>query len=228
MSFVKALAAVAVGIAAAKGMEKHKQISGMAGVQDAMKFAGSSDLAEQMGKMADQVGVPGGSQVAKDMLHQMDQSTAAAGLAGLMSSFGGVAETGTHASAEMMESIFGQPPAAAAMETQAKLMIRTMIQAARADGEIDTQEQAATLDKLGDIGEAEQIFVRAELEKPVNLLGLIQDASKANRDQIYATSLSAIRPDNDAEKLASHIWLPGSVAAPRRAMPSTPAWGWPR
>ena len=53
MSFVRALAAVAVGFAAAKGVDRYRKMGGMAGLQDQLKNAGTSDLAGQLGKLAD-------------------------------------------------------------------------------------------------------------------------------------------------------------------------------
>ena len=205
MSFVKALAAVAMGFAAAKGMDKYKEMGGMAGLQDAMKGAGSSDMANQLGQLAEQFGVPGGADHVKKFLDQMGSAGAsateasAAGLGGLMSSMRGAAETGSRQTAEMMEAMFGNTPAADAMEQQARLMIRAMIQAAKADGEIDKNEQAAIIDRLGDISDEERDFVRAELQAPSDMAGLIRDAGMVGREQIYATSLSAIRLDHAAE-----------------------------
>lgn len=205
MSFVKALAAVAVGFAAAKGMDKYKQMGGMAGLQDMMQGAGGSNMADQLGRMADQFGIPGGSAQVKTLFGQMSQATAgateagAAGLGGLMASMRGAAEAGSKQSAAMMEAMFGNTPVGDAMEQQAKLMIRAMIQAAKADGEIDAEEQAAIVERLGDISEEEREFVKAELQAPVDLGSLVQDAGNVGREQIYSTSLAAIRIDNPAE-----------------------------
>ncbi|MCV3271275.1 tellurite resistance TerB family protein [Roseobacter sinensis] len=205
MSFVKALAAVAVGFAAAKGMDKYKKMGGMAGLQDAMQGAGNSNIADQLGRMADQFGIPGGSAQVKSLFGQMGQATAgateagAAGLGGLMASMRGAAEAGSQQSAAMMDAMFGNTPVGDAMEQQAKLMIRAMIQAAKADGEIDEEEQAAIVDRLGDISEEEREFVKAELQAPVDLPSLIQEAGTVGREQIYSTSLAAIRIDNPAE-----------------------------
>lgn len=205
MSFVKALAAVAVGFAAAKGMDKYKQMGGMAGLQNAMQGAGGSNMADQLGRMADQFGIPGGSAQVKNLFGQMGQATAgateagAAGLGGLMASLRGAAEAGSQQSASMMEAMFGNTPVGDAMEQQAKLMIRAMIQAAKADGEIDAEEQAAIVDRLGDISEEEREFVKAELQAPVDLAGLVQDAGSVGREQVYSTSLAAIRIDNPTE-----------------------------
>lgn len=205
MSFVKALAAVAMGFAAAKGMDKYKDMGGMAGMQDALKGAGTSDMANQLGQLADRFGIPGGSDQVKSLLDQLGKATAdaseagAAGLGGLMASMQGAAEAGSKHSADLMQAMFAGTPAADAMEEQAKLMIRAMIQAAKADGEIDQAEQSAILDRLGDISDEERAFVQAELRKPSDLHGLVQDAGAAGREQIYATSLAAIRVDNAAE-----------------------------
>ncbi len=205
MSFVKALAAVAVGFAAAKGMDKVKQMGGMAGLQDTLQGAGSSNLADQLGRMADQFGIPGGSAQVKTLFGQMGQATGgateagAAGLGGLMASLRGAAEAGSQQSASMMEAMFGNTPVGDAMEQQAKLMIRAMIQAAKADGDIDAEEQAAIVDRLGDISDEEREFVKAELQAPVDLPSLIQEAGTVGREQIYSTSLAAIRIDNPAE-----------------------------
>jgi uncharacterized membrane protein YebE (DUF533 family) len=205
MSFVKALAGVAMGFAAAKGMDKYKQMGGMAGLQDALKGAGSSDMADQLGRLADQFGVPGGSAQVKKLLGQMGTTTAgateagAAGLGGLMASLRGATEAGTRQTADIMDAMFGNSPVGDAMQQQAKLMIRAMIQAAKADGDIDPQEQAAILERLGEVSDEERAFVQAELQSPVDIAGLVRDAGNANREQIYSTSVSAIRIDNPAE-----------------------------
>jgi uncharacterized membrane protein YebE (DUF533 family) len=218
MSFVKALAAVAMGFAAAKGMDKYKEMGGMAGLQKALQGAGDSDTANQLGKLADQFGFPGGSAKVKELLGQMGTTTSdvteagAAGLGGLMTSMKSAAEAGSRQTAEMMEAIFGQTPVADAMEQQAKLMLRTMIQAAKADGDIDPEEQAAILERLGDLNDEERAFVQAELNAAPDLPGLIKEAGDVGREQIYSTALATIRVDNPAEaeflsKLASGLGL---------------------
>jgi uncharacterized membrane protein YebE (DUF533 family) len=218
MSFVRALAAVAMGFAAAKGVDKYKKMGGMAGFQNAMKGAGDSNTADQLGKLADQFGLPGGSAKVKELLGQMGTTTAemteagAAGLGGLMASMNSAAEAGGRQTSEMMEAMFGQTPVADAMEQQAKLMLRTMIQAAKADGDIDPEEQAAILERLGDVSAEERAFVQAELQAEPDLPGLIRDAGDVGREQVYSTALAAIRVDNAAEaefmsKLASGLGL---------------------
>lgn len=206
MSFVRALAAVAMGFAAAKGIDKYKEMGGMTGLQKALKGAGESDTADQLGQLADQFGLPGGSAKVKELLGQMGSTTAdmteagAAGLGGLMASMKSAAEVGSRQTSEMMEAMFGQTPIADAMEQQAKLMLRVMIQAAKADGSIDPAERAAILGSLGDVSDEERAFIEAELDAEVDLPGLIRDAGDVGREQMYSTALATIRVDNAVER----------------------------
>jgi uncharacterized membrane protein YebE (DUF533 family) len=98
-----------------------------------------------------------------------------------------------------MDAFTGKSAATNAMEENAKLMIRAMIQAAKADGEIDLEEQQKILSKLGEIGPAERAFVEAEMRKPVDIMGLAQDTGDAMKAQVYAMSLMAVRVDNASE-----------------------------
>ena len=45
MSFVKTLATLAIGFAAAKGFDKYRKMGGMDGVQDALRKSGEPGLA---------------------------------------------------------------------------------------------------------------------------------------------------------------------------------------
>ena len=203
MSFMKTLASVAVGFAAAKGMEKYQKMGGMAGLQDMMQGAGGGLGMDQLGKMAEQFGLPGGATGLQDMMGKMGLGGSAAGavgLGGLLNAMQGAARTGSQQTTDMMETVFGGTPAGAAMEAQAKLMLRAMIQAAKADGELDEHEKETILGELGDdISDEERAFVQEQLNAPVDVMGLAADSGAPLRTQIYATSLAAIRLDNDRE-----------------------------
>ena len=57
MSFVKTLATLAVGFAAARGVDKFRKMGGLDGMKDAMRGAGApGGIADQMGDMADKFG----------------------------------------------------------------------------------------------------------------------------------------------------------------------------
>lgn len=206
MSFAKVLATVAVGFAAAKGLEKYKQMGGMAGLKDVLDSAGDSPAAENLGNLAEQFGVPGGAEKVKQMMGQWGAAGASAasageaGLASLMNAMRGGGQTGATQAASMMEAIFGETPIGQVMEAQAKLMLRAMIQAAKADGELDEAEKQAILDQLGDdVSAEEKAFVQEQLAAPMDIQGLVTEAGADLADQVYAMSLSAIRVDNPAE-----------------------------
>ncbi|MDP5217949.1 DUF533 domain-containing protein [Ruegeria sp. 2205SS24-7] len=204
MSFMKTLASVAVGFAAAKGMEKYQQMGGMAGLQNMFSGAQGQMGSDQISAMAEKFGLGGATEQIQNMLNQFTgagaQGAAMAGLGGLMSSMQGAALSGGKQSADMMSAMFRGTPAETAMEEQAKLMLRAMIQAAKADGEIDDAERQVILDALGDdISDEERAFVQEQLAAPLDIVGLAQAAQGAAATQVYATSLAVMRIDTGAE-----------------------------
>ncbi|NOD34619.1 MULTISPECIES: DUF533 domain-containing protein [unclassified Ruegeria] len=203
MSFMKTLASVAIGFAAAKGMDKYQKMGGMAGLQDMMQGSGGGFGMDQLGKMAEQFGLPGGAAGLQDMMGKMGlggSAAGAAGLGGLLNAMQGAAKTANQQAGDMMETVFSGTPAGAAMEAQAKLMLRAMIQAAKADGELDDHEKEIILGELGDdISDEERAFVQEQLNAPIDVMGLAADSGAPLRAQIYATSLAAIRLDNARE-----------------------------
>ena len=209
MSFVRTLATLAAGYAAAKGMEKYKEMGGMAGIQQAMQGQGGANpmagMTDQLGQMMEQMGVPGGANGLKSMMDQFSGmggqggEAAMAGLGGMMAAFGGAAATGAENAGEMFEAMTGSKAATTAMEENAKLMISAMIQAAKADGEIDAEEREKILSHLGDVSPEERAFVEAEIDKPIDIPGLVAQTGEGMKAQVYALSSSAIRVDNAAE-----------------------------
>lgn len=206
MSFVRTLATLAAGYAAAKGVEKYREMGGMAGVQKAMRdnpqVQGTTD---QMGELLTKMGVPGGAAGVQKMMDQFLGATgqtgeaAAAGLGGLLTALTGAAAAGTEQAGRMVDAVTGKTAATDALEDNARLMIRAMIQAAKADGEIDAEERGKILAALGDATPEERAFVEAEMAKPVDIMGLAQDTGDAMKAQVYATSLMAIRVDTASE-----------------------------
>ncbi|MBC7143507.1 MAG: tellurite resistance TerB family protein [Rhodobacteraceae bacterium] len=203
MSFVKTLATLAIGFAAARGYGKYKDAGGMAGVKDAVKKAGEPGGAvDQWGEQAEKLGLPGGARTVREMYERLGGASEAAeaGLGGLIASMTGAATAGGKMMGEMMETISGASPASAMNEANAKLMIRAMIMAAKADGEIDAEERQKIMDHLTDASDEEIAFVEAALDAPADVSSLAADAGTAMREQVYATSLMAIRVDTPAEE----------------------------
>jgi uncharacterized membrane protein YebE (DUF533 family) len=85
---------------------------------------------------------------------------------------------------------------------RAMLMIRAMITAAKADGEIDPQERQRILGRLEEAGaDAEaQAFVRDEMARPADLQAIVGAVDSPHTAiEAYAASLFAIDVDTEAE-----------------------------
>ena len=89
-------------------------------------------------------------------------------------------------------------PHPAQTHQQALVLVEAMINAAKADGQIDTQEQQNITAKLAGLGPEEVEFVRQEIAKPLNL-DFLKGVSPANAPEVYAISLLAINLDTPAE-----------------------------
>ena len=74
-----------------------------------------------------------------------------------------------------------------------------MISAAKSDGGVDKEEQEKIVGKLGDIDQEEAAFIRAEMQKPLDVAGLIKSVPRGMEQQFYVLSLMAINLDSKAE-----------------------------
>ena len=101
----------------------------------------------------------------------------------------------------------------------ALVIARAMIAASRADGHIDDAERGRIADKLrlSGIGEEAEAFLLTELEKPVDLDGLVAAAqTDAQKVELYTASRIAIDPETRAERgyldmLAGRLKLPDAL-----------------
>ncbi len=94
---------------------------------------------------------------------------------------------------------------------RALTLIKAMINAAKADGQIDAEEQQRILAKLADAGPAEIEFLRTEMAKPLNM-DFLANLNPAMATEVYAVSLMAINVDtpdelNYLQQLAHHLGL---------------------
>lgn len=204
MSFMKTLINVGIGFAAAKGIDKYSKMGGMAGMKQMMAGSGgSAGMTDQLGAMAEKMGVPGGSKAIQDMMGKFGLSSGSqtdmAGLGGLMSGMGGAVAATGGTMADVFASVTDGTAAGQAAEDNAKLMIRAMIQAAKADGQIDAEEQARIMEHLQEADPEEIAFVKEQLAAPLDPMALAQDATEQSKAQVYSMSLMAITVDNQAE-----------------------------
>jgi len=106
------------------------------------------------------------------------------------------------------------------VQRKALLMLRAMIQAAKADGQIDANEMNRIVGRLDEAGEDHEArdFVLQQLRGPVDIDALARDVtSPQDAAEIYAASLMAIEVDTQAERdylarLAGALNLSQSVA----------------
>lgn len=106
----------------------------------------------------------------------------------------------------------GQPEVQPSREQEAAaaLMLRAMLQAAKADGDIDADEERKLLDSLEDVSAEEREFVNQELRRPVDAGGLAREVPRGMEQQVYLMSIMGIDLDNRKEaeylhELAGHL-----------------------
>ena len=109
-----------------------------------------------------------------------------------------------------------------ALENDAEIIVKAMINAAKADGKIDQKEIERIVGKLDDDGltPEEKDFFMTEANKPLDLNSVVASAGNEPEQaaQIYAASLLAIEVDTRAEQtymqqLASGLGLHPQVAS---------------
>lgn len=116
------------------------------------------------------------------------------------------------------------PPAAApggAAEREARLLIRAMVAAAHADGQLDAEERSRIGDRVraAGLGADEQARLEATMAAPATIDELVGEVTSPDlAEQVYIVSLLAIRPDTDAERshlgaLARALALDGAAVA---------------
>ncbi|SLN42138.1 hypothetical protein ROJ8625_02042 [Roseivivax jejudonensis] len=233
MGMMKTLAKVAIGYAAARGVDRMSRGQGLAGLfgggaqvkgdhpmtkagsqMSAAMQGGATQATQPMQAMLDKMRASG-----FDLSAMMGGGAAAAGagqprpgsgllssmpaggtgVSGMLAAAGGAAAMGGQGVGALLDQ-FNTETTAPELEKSAGLMLRAMIQAAKADGEIDADEKAKILELVGDDATPEDIaFVKAELAAPIDVEGLAAEVPPAQRMPIYSASLMTIRVDTDAE-----------------------------
>lgn len=182
MSLMGTLAKVAMGIAVAKGVGKM-----MGGGRKGGSGGGLGDL---LG------GLTGGA-----------SKGGSGGLGGILDSLGGGSKisnsegnNGSGLGDLFNNALQGkEAPATNQQEEEAKVLLRAMIYAARADGHLDDNEKQKITEKLGDVSEEEANFVRHELSAPIDVKGFINSVPRGMEEQTYMMSLLAIDLDSNEE-----------------------------
>lgn len=111
-----------------------------------------------------------------------------------------------------------------------RLMLRAMISAAKADGEIDESEMDRIVGKLDDdsVTKEERRFAMSEMRTPLDVNALAAEArNPAQAAEVYAASLLAIDADSEAEQqylreLASALRLDADTVTRLHEMTGAP------
>lgn len=254
MGLMGTLAKVAIGYAAARGVDRMsggqglgallgggaqvkgshplsaqqaqmgKALSGQAPEAGSNPMGGMMDMLQNSGLGAMMGGAGGAGNPMADMMEklksggQMDMSafkgstggagggllsqlgSGGAGLAGMLAALGGTAAAAQGKGAGAMIDQFKTAETAPEMEKAAGLMLRAMIQSAKADGDIDESEKAKILETVGDVADAsDRAFIEKQLAAPVDPEALAADTPEEQRMQVYSASLMTIRVDTQAE-----------------------------
>ncbi|PID46736.1 MAG: protein YebE [Proteobacteria bacterium] len=127
------------------------------------------------------------------------------GLGGLLSQLGGAtapAQGGQRDFGKMFnDALAGKEPEQVSQqdEKNAEILLRAMISATKADGELSDDEQAKITEHLGDVSAEEAEFVRNELAAPMDINGLVASVPAGLEQQVYLMSLMAITLDTKEE-----------------------------
>lgn len=236
MSLMNTMTKLAVGFAIAKGVEAVNRRGGVGSVLEDLSTAaaGAGGGAGGLGNLGDLLGQLGGGGSKQgglgDLLGQLGGSGqgglggllgqlasaggAAQGAGGLGALLGGLAGARDGGEPQGLEAIVNadNPANEPDEEDMARLMLRAMIDAARADGDLDAGEKSRLLEVLrdGDAGDTEAL--QKMLNEPVDPRQLAADTPRGLETQVYAMSVNAITPDNKAEfaylnALAGHLDL---------------------
>ncbi len=201
MNLVGTLAKVAIGVMMSRGVGKmmgnNSGSSGgglgglLGGLASSAMRQGGGGLAGMLGKALSGGGAQGG---------------AGGGLGGLLNSLGGSQSAGQAGAGglggllnQMMSGESAAEPTSE-QNTEAEIMLRAMINAAKSDGGVDEAEQRKILEHLGDDVTQEEIdFVKSEMAQPLDLAGFVQSVPKGLEQHVYVMSLLGIDLDSQAE-----------------------------
>ncbi|MFV0409364.1 MAG: tellurite resistance TerB family protein [Paracoccus sp. (in: a-proteobacteria)] len=85
----------------------------------------------------------------------------------------------------------------------AGLKLRAMIQAAKADGQIDEAEKERLMGELGELDDEERRFIREQMAAPIDAVALARAVPQGHEPQIYLMSVMAI--DFDSQQEAQYL-----------------------
>ncbi len=207
MSLMGTLGKVAVGILVAKGVGKIMGggSSGNGGLLGSI-LGGQSGGSGNLGGLAD---------ILAGNTRQGGQNSG--GLGGVLESLGSNAPDNPFGNL-LNDAIQGkEPEVSKEQEDQAEVLLRAMVNAAKADGKIDADEQKKIVEHLGEVSDKDAAMVREILQAPLDVQALIESVPPGMEQQVYLISLLAINLDSRKEaayldQLAKGLNISASVS----------------
>lgn len=224
MSIKRIITKLALAFAAKKGVEVFQSMGGVSGLKSTL--AGKDDQPSRRGGMLGRIG--GASDAQTGGLGNILESLGAAGAtyareAGmtgqinrLNQSFGGLLGS--------LASVLGNrsAPDKAAEELEEELhledieddqdsrpILRAMVQMARADGEIDRNEEETLVEIMDDASASEKAILRDALREPIDAKAIAAETPDYARKEVYSAALLVGQPDNERE----HAYLRSLASA---------------
>jgi uncharacterized membrane protein YebE (DUF533 family) len=158
-------------------------LGGLAGGSSSTSTGSAGGLGDLMGGL---LGGGAGNAGMGDLLGKLGGAGSAGGLGDLLT--GALGNGGVTTQTPTQED-----------EDAAGLMIRAMMQAAKADGNIDEQERDKLLSSVGELSAEESAFINAEMARDIDVASLARDTPKGMEDQVYMMSLMGINLDTQNE-----------------------------
>lgn len=209
MSLLKTMTKLALGYAAARGVDKMSRGQGLAGLLGGnAQLRGSEPGTSQQAQAARSLSGPTANPL-QDMMTQFQQGGLGAlfkggqggmgGMAGLMAMAGGAAAMGGKGASALIDQA-NDAVTTPETERTAELMLRAMIQAAKADGHIDEAEKTRIVDTVGQDADARDLATLQDLlAAPCDPESLARDTPEPLRPQVYGAALLTITVDTDQE-----------------------------
>lgn len=82
---------------------------------------------------------------------------------------------------------------------EALILVRAMINAAKADGSISQEEQQAIIERISDPNQETINFLREEFSSPLNVRDFAWSVPLGMEQQVYTMSLASIQLDTNPE-----------------------------
>ena len=122
------------------------------------------------------------------------------GIGDLINSFGKKDDSSSNLGTMLNDLLAGKEiKAGPSEEKKAEVLLYAMLNAAKADGKIDKEEEAKLTQHIGDASPEEIKIVKDAIESPLDVDAFAKSVPEGMEEQVYVISLAAIELDNQKE-----------------------------